>query len=340
LSVLTLVVLVVGCSSTSSVKPEQAEVVYIPVPKVRYMAPDPVGQLFNDGPRRVVIYPPDAEPLTTLFSEQQPVETQPVIIRREVILVQQPTVLQSSREPTVTQPPKNEPPLELVATLSSTAPADIQSTAESKQSIEPVAVSAPPVVSPPPTVAPDAFKPLPPAPQQGATQEGATASALNAALTQQPLAMNKPETSAQTVEPVLTTTKTLPAMNGLKPNNGTWPISGKPLNVFGAKGENGEAWRGLIISGKQNAPVGSIEAGKVVFAQPLRRYGNTIIVDHGKEYMSVYSFNDQLVKSVGDMVQKGEKIASVGKSGPIPAPALYLEVRQKGSPINPSLFLK
>jgi septal ring factor EnvC (AmiA/AmiB activator) len=158
--------------------------------------------------------------------------------------------------------------------------------------------------------------------------------------TQQALARNNIQEKLITSESVSQQLNNAPAMSGLKPNSGKWPIAGKPLNVFGAKGEKGQAWRGLLISGKQDEPVGSIEAGKVIFAQPLRGYGNMIIVDHGQQYMSIYGYNDQLTKGVGDMVKKGEKIATVGKSGPIDTSALYFEVRQNGTAINPTLFLK
>jgi murein DD-endopeptidase MepM/ murein hydrolase activator NlpD len=337
LSVLTLAALVVGCSSTSSVKPEQAEVVYIPVPKVRYMSPDPVGQLFNDGPRRVVIYPPDIEPLSTLFSDQKVVEPQPVIIRSEIVVIHQPAPPQQTNERAVAEP-------SVIGTTSTEAIANQPLAPSVENQISMLSERSPPTParlalnedSPQPT----AEAPVPVISTASAMIDAGTISPSNATLVQQPLTMKQSEIKAQEVQPSLSPLNAMQAMNGLKPNSGTWPITGKQLNVFGAKSENGEAWRGLVIAGKQQAPVGSIEAGKVVFAQPLRGYGNTVIVDHGKEFMSVYSYNDQMTKNVGDTVQKGEKIASVGKSGPINTPALYFEVRQNGLPINPSLFLK
>ena len=309
LKLLTLSLLLMGLGCSTTIHSDQAkspELTDKPLPKIKYMPPDPVGQLFNDGPRKVVIYPPDIEPLTKLFANDQLLKKQPEEVSPKKISLDQPNLT------------KYEEP-KAVASLNVQQPANPSPT---KQQVFETTLDPEQVIQVEPSRSPIISKP---------SVEASSISSSNETLES---ATNVPEAKSSGFP------KSAPLMAGLKPNSGKWPITGRPLNVFGAKGNNGEAWRGLVIAGKQNAPVGSIEAGKVVFAQPLRGYGNMIIVDHGKQYMSIYGYNDQLTKGVGDMVQKGEKIATVGKSGPIDTAALYFEVRQNGSAINPNLYLK
>jgi len=56
--------------------------------------------------------------------------------------------------------------------------------------------------------------------------------------------------------------------------------------------------------------------------------------------MSLYGYNQSLYLEVGDWVEKGEVIASVGLSGGRNQAGLYFEVRNQGKPVNPLLWCK
>lgn len=119
------------------------------------------------------------------------------------------------------------------------------------------------------------------------------------------------------------------------------PVAGELMNRFGAPREDGGiSWRGLFIRAAQGAPVKAIAAGQVVFAEWLRGFGNLIIVDHGEGYMSLYSNNESLYKQVGERVQPGDSIASVGNSGGQPDTGLYFEMRHQSRPVNPQFWVK
>ncbi len=49
----------------------------------------------------------------------------------------------------------------------------------------------------------------------------------------------------------------------------------------------------------------AVAPGTVVYANWLRGFGNLIIVDHGQQYMTVYAYNQSLLKQVGDYVAAG-----------------------------------
>ena len=119
------------------------------------------------------------------------------------------------------------------------------------------------------------------------------------------------------------------------------PVKGELMNRFGAPREGGGvSWKGLFIRAPQGYVVKAIAAGQVVFSEWLRGFGNLIIVDHGEGYMSLYSNNESLYKQVGDPVQPGDAIASVGNSGGQSDSGLYFEMRHQSRPINPMHWVK
>ena len=119
------------------------------------------------------------------------------------------------------------------------------------------------------------------------------------------------------------------------------PVAGELMNRFGAPREGGgTSWKGLFIRASQGVAVKAIAAGQVVFSDWLRGFGNLIIVDHGEGYMSLYSNNESLYKQVGDRVEPGDALASVGNSGGQPDTGLYFEMRHQSRPINPMQWVK
>ena len=64
------------------------------------------------------------------------------------------------------------------------------------------------------------------------------------------------------------------------------------------------------------------------------------VLDHGDGFMSLYGYNQALLKDVGEQVEAGEEIALVGQSGGQSSPALYFELRHKGDAISPAQWLR
>lgn len=92
------------------------------------------------------------------------------------------------------------------------------------------------------------------------------------------------------------------------------------------------------------APIGSdIQAtgdGKVISVKSSRvGYGNSVIIDHGFGFTTLYAHMSKILVNVGDEVVKGEKIGEVGNSGTSTAPHLHYEVRIKGNPVNPIVYV-
>lgn len=113
-----------------------------------------------------------------------------------------------------------------------------------------------------------------------------------------------------------------------------WPVAGKLAHKFGSARTEG-TWDGVLIDANEGVDIKAVTRGKVVFAEWLRGYGLLIIIDHGQGYMTLYAFNQSLYKQLGDMVEAGDVIASVGQSGGRNKAGLYFGIRSKGVPIDP-----
>lgn len=113
------------------------------------------------------------------------------------------------------------------------------------------------------------------------------------------------------------------------------PVRGVVTNRFGGARQEGNTWKGLFIRAAQGSDIKAVAGGRVVFADWLRGFGNLMIVDHGGSYLSVYGYNDAMLKQVGDSVRGGDSIATAGNSGGNPESGLYFELRHQGQPIDP-----
>lgn len=115
-----------------------------------------------------------------------------------------------------------------------------------------------------------------------------------------------------------------------------FPVKGEVSNVFGAnRPDSTLPWKGLFLRAANDQPVKAVAAGRVVYADWLRGFGNLLIVDHGDGYMSLYGNNETLFKQVGDTLRGGDTIASVGNSGGNENSGLYFELRHEGQPFDP-----
>lgn len=118
------------------------------------------------------------------------------------------------------------------------------------------------------------------------------------------------------------------------------PVEGQISHHFGERLVGSLKWQGIFIEAPAGQKIQAVAPGRVVFAQWFRNLGLLIILDHGKNYMSLYAHNQSLYKNVGDIVKTQEIIASVGNSGGRKTTGLYFEIRHQGNPINPLEWLK
>ncbi|WP_172203908.1 murein hydrolase activator EnvC [Niveibacterium sp. COAC-50] len=118
-----------------------------------------------------------------------------------------------------------------------------------------------------------------------------------------------------------------------------WPVRGELVGRFGApRAEGGAQWKGVFIR-VASGDVRAVAAGRVVYADWLRGFGNLVIIDHGDGYMTVYGNNEALYKPAGTSVRAGDPIASIGASGGSEESGLYFEIRHHGQAQDPAKWV-
>lgn len=130
-------------------------------------------------------------------------------------------------------------------------------------------------------------------------------------------------------------------MDGLAKQRGKlpWPIKGQVLHQFGERQTGQVDWKGMVIDANYGQAVKAVYPGTVVFAEYLRGYGLVILLDHGKGDMTLYGYNQSLMKKEGDKVTVGETLALAGDTGGQARPALYFEIRRNSKAENPRHWL-
>jgi len=99
-------------------------------------------------------------------------------------------------------------------------------------------------------------------------------------------------------------------------------------------------WKGLFITAKPGTAVRAIADGEVVYSDRLEGFGRLVIVDHGDSFMTLYGGNRDALVRVGDWVDAGRPVATVGTSGGHKLPGLYFEIRHLAKPVDPEQWLR
>ena len=119
-----------------------------------------------------------------------------------------------------------------------------------------------------------------------------------------------------------------------------WPLRGKVAVAFGAKEGNDRSSNGVVIAAAEGSEVHAVSHGRIVFADWMRGFGLLLIVDHGDGFLSLYGYNETLLKDVGDWVAANEAIASSGATGGQKTPGVYFELRAQGKAVDPRGWFK
>jgi murein DD-endopeptidase MepM/ murein hydrolase activator NlpD len=119
-----------------------------------------------------------------------------------------------------------------------------------------------------------------------------------------------------------------------------WPVKGKVILTFGQTSHN-MINKGINIQADSGSAVVAARSGKVVFYSPdFTGFGETIIIDHGDGFSTVYARNSQVFVKVGNEVKKGALIAKLGSSGKRDKNiCLHFEIRKGFISQNPYFYL-
>lgn len=118
------------------------------------------------------------------------------------------------------------------------------------------------------------------------------------------------------------------------------PVKGKLTSRFGDVKSVGKlTWSGLFIAANMGAPVRAIADGEVIYSNWLQGFGHLVIIDHGDNYTSLYGGNREATMPVGEWVESGATIATVGDSGGQSSSGVYFEIRHNAIAEDPEIWL-
>lgn len=113
------------------------------------------------------------------------------------------------------------------------------------------------------------------------------------------------------------------------------PVTGKVRFRFGDRADRGAVVQGLVVHAAGDRRVMTVAEGEVVFAGPFPGLGNTIILNHGGRYHTVYAHLSSIAHEVGQKVRQNEVIGSLAAADPI----LHFELRSEGKAVDPVPWL-
>ena len=115
------------------------------------------------------------------------------------------------------------------------------------------------------------------------------------------------------------------------------PTKGKVTRRFS---KNSKLFSGILLDGKLGQAINAASDGRVVYAgNGLVGYGQLVIIEHDKTYLSAYGHNQALYVKEGDWILKGQKIATMGMDSK-KLPRLYFEIRRNSDPVDPLKFIE
>jgi len=107
------------------------------------------------------------------------------------------------------------------------------------------------------------------------------------------------------------------------------PVEGRVITGVGEISDGGVHARGLTFETRAGAPVIAPAGGRVVYAAPFRRYGNVVIIDHGRGWLTVLTDLGSLDVRAGQIVARGARVGSAGTG----RAQVTVELRRNGRPV-------
>jgi len=123
-----------------------------------------------------------------------------------------------------------------------------------------------------------------------------------------------------------------------------WPTAGTVIQKFGIQ-RHPQYNTVVMNNGLEIAPpkddlrVRAVQGGKVVFADYVQGYGNSIIINHGGSYHTIYGHCAELLVALNDFVADGQPIAVAGDTGSLVGVSVYFQISYQAKPLDPLQWL-
>lgn len=117
------------------------------------------------------------------------------------------------------------------------------------------------------------------------------------------------------------------------------PVPHAANSAFGThsvfNGEPRSQHGGADFRSPAGTPIKAPNAGRVALASDRYFSGNTVVIDHGAGLFSLFAHLAGIEVNVGDLVERGAPIGTVGATGRVTGPHLHWSVRASGARVDP-----
>lgn len=138
----------------------------------------------------------------------------------------------------------------------------------------------------------------------------------------------------QTPQPAPSSDVTVPAQATFQ-----WPTPRRAISGWTFHDPRNPGHIGLDIAASMWDPIVAVADGVVVFAEWGGGYGNLVIVEHGDSWHTYYAHLTEIVVEMGMAVRQGELLGGAGTTGYSTGTHLHFEIRYKGRPVDPHIYL-
>ncbi len=126
--------------------------------------------------------------------------------------------------------------------------------------------------------------------------------------------------------------------------NFSLPVKGINTGSFGKRRFfNGQARRphsGMDIAAEKGKPIASPADGIIIESGDFFFSGNIVYIQHGRGLITLFAHLDRIDVEVGEKVNKGQIIGTVGATGRVTGPHLHWSVGLNGNWVDPALFIE
>ena len=121
------------------------------------------------------------------------------------------------------------------------------------------------------------------------------------------------------------------------------PVNGPLSSKFGVRrffnGEERNPHAGLDFAVPAGTPIKTPAAGKVILIGNYFFNGNTVFVDHGQGFISMFCHMSKIDAKLGQQLARGDVVGKVGSTGRATGPHMHWNVSLNDARVDPAIFI-